>query len=655
MIHPIGSNLLRDFEALTPALSVAEARRRLAGGRYGVVVDEAGAPLACLREDALAGWPDEQALASLLGHWPPPCVLPEAEALSVSAVASFFRDELFLHEDLAGVVLVDTAGRPRAILRRRVLSEALAGPVDDVARSFSPEAAKGIDEIRGLAGEVPADSERDLMVTRYGRLDFPASASVGQRCTLVVTVNREALPGIAGQVELGLTARAWPLQVVACLVGVRPEDFLVEEPASGVIEVPRMADSAPLTFTLIPQSAGQKTIRVRFEQGNAYLGTAFVHAEVVVEAVVAVPGPAEVEHAPSLAAGSLPPDVTIYIERAAALTYAVRVRTADDAAGSLPREIDRIEFPQAPDAYLQAIFDDLDAKTKAGLTPEEFDAEVKKIGNNLYDNLFHEDGFKAFYWDYMARLSAQATVQFVSDEPSIPWELLRPFRQRSDGTWESDPRYFCQRFVFSRWLSGPGFAAKLPLRRVALVAPPSNLAYVQEEVKAIRATGLQVQIIEEKPALDRFLQTGQAEVVHFACHGQFKSAIPGRSVVVIGNRSLRPDDLTAENRNFGRIQPLVFLNACDSGRLGLGLTGLDGWAEAFLKANAGFFIGSVWKTTDELASRFAQTFYQRLQAGDSVGEAMRRAREAARRSGDATYLSYTLYANPCVRAARLLE
>jgi hypothetical protein len=654
MIHPIESHLLRDYEALTPALSVAEARRRLAGGRYGVVEDEAGAPLACLREANLAGWPDDRPLASLRDRWPPLRVLPEADALSVSSVASFFRDEFFLHEDLAGVVLVDGAGRSRAVLRRRVLLDALADRAADAARSFTYRGAKGADEMMELAGEAPADSERDLMVTRYGRLDFPATAPVGQRCALVVTINREALPGMAGQVELGLTVDAWPLHVSACLVGVQPEDFLVEGPASGVIEVPRMADSAPLTFTLVPQSAGQKKIRVRFEQGNAYLGTAFIHAEVV-EAASAASGAAEVEHAPVLAAGGLPPDVTIYIERAAALTYTVCVRTADDAPGSLPREIDRIEFPQAPDAYLQAIFDDLDARTRAGLAPEEFDAEVKKIGNNLYDELFHEDGFKTFYWEYMARLSAQATVQIVSDEPSIPWELLRPFRQKSDGTWESDPRYFCQRFVFSRWLSGPSFAAKLPLRRVALVAPPSNLAYVQEEVKAIRATGLQVQVIEEKAALERFLQAGQAEVVHFACHGRFKSAIPGHSVVVIGNRSLRPDDLTAENRNFGRIQPLVFLNACDSGRLGLGLTGLDGWAEAFLKANAGFFIGSVWSTTDELASRFAETFYRRLQAGDSVGEAMRQAREAARRPGDATYLSYTLYANPCVRAARPLE
>jgi len=86
------------------------------------------------------------------------------------------------------------------------------------------------------------------------------------------------------------------------------------------------------------------------------------------------------------------------------------------------------------------------------------------------------------------------------------------------------------------------------------------------------------------------------------------------------------------------------------------LTGLDGWAEAFLTGDggqAGVFIGSVWQTTDELAAQFAAVFYARLLAGDRLAEAMRQARAAVKRPGDATYLSYTLYANPRVRAARI--
>jgi hypothetical protein len=58
----------------------------------------------------------------------------------------------------------------------------------------------------------------------------------------------------------------------------------------------------------------------------------------------------------------------------------------------------------------------------------------------------------------------------------------------------------------------------------------------------------------------------------------------------------------------------------------------------------------MWKTTDQLAYEFAKAFYQRLQAGDCVAEAMRRARKDIVMSGDATYLSYTLYAHPRIRA-----
>ncbi len=109
MIHPIESDLLRDYETLTLALSVAEARRRLAWGRYGVVVDEAGAPLACLREANLANWPDGRTLESLRDRWPPLFVLLEAEALAlgVSAIATFFQDELYQHERRPVIYVVE--------------------------------------------------------------------------------------------------------------------------------------------------------------------------------------------------------------------------------------------------------------------------------------------------------------------------------------------------------------------------------------------------------------------------------------------------------------------------------------------------------------------------------------------------------------------
>jgi hypothetical protein len=506
-------------------------------------------------------------------------------------------------------------------------------------------------EYLGRDGPSSTEAGPEARVTRYGRLDFPGQVPLQKPCQLTVTVNRQKVEGAPGQVELGLRAVEWPLQVVAT-VKVRPEDFRVEGPSHGVIEVPKDADSEPLTFVLFPLSLGEKTIRVKFEQNNTYLNTAFIASQVIV-ASAAPAGTADVEGAPTIGAETLSPEVTIYIDELDELTYTVRVRRKNDAVGDA-EVVDHIRFPKPPDQYMAAIFADLDTKTKTGLTADEFEAEVKKIGNNLYDDLFDEDGFKAFYWEHMAPMPKGSAVQIVSEEPWIPWEMLRPFRQRADGFWESDPLFLCERFALSRWLEvrGLGPATRLPMQDITVVVPPSNLPFVKDEVQALEQfPNWRLQKIQDKAALEEFFQHKQANIVHFACHGKFQEAIPERSIVLLGDKRLSPRDVTAEYRNFARAQPLVFLNACDSGRQGLGLTGVDGWATAFLEAQVGVFVGSVWKTTDSLASLFATTFYRRLQAGETVGEAVRRGREAVKRAGDATYLSYTLYANPLLKAA----
>jgi CHAT domain-containing protein len=165
-----------------------------------------------------------------------------------------------------------------------------------------------------------------------------------------------------------------------------------------------------------------------------------------------------------------------------------------------------------------------------------------------------------------------------------------------------------------------------------------------------------VNVITDKQELDQFLKQGDVDVLHFACHGRYQAANPGRSVVILSNKDvLHPNDLAGYYRNFGRSRPLVFLNACDSGREGIGLVGLDGWATKFLASYVGIFIGSVWKTTDELACEFAKTFYVYLQKGYTVGEAVRASRKAIEKAGDATYLSYTIYANPRARIRRVWQ
>jgi len=46
------------------------------------------------------------------------------------------------------------------------------------------------------------------------------------------------------------------------------------------------------------------------------------------------------------------------------------------------------------------------------------------IGNNLYDQVF-PDSFKDFYWKNKDKIKS---IVVVSDEPWIPWEVVKPYR-----------------------------------------------------------------------------------------------------------------------------------------------------------------------------------------------------------------------------------
>ena len=49
---------------------------------------------------------------------------------------------------------------------------------------------------------------------------------------------------------------------------------------------------------------------------------------------------------------------------------------------------------------------------------------------------------------------------------------------------------------------------------------------------------------------------------------------------------------------------VIVLDACQVGRLGFKLTGIDGFAQAFLKRGAGAFVGTLWPVVDHLARTF---------------------------------------------------
>jgi CHAT domain-containing protein len=187
---------------------------------------------------------------------------------------------------------------------------------------------------------------------------------------------------------------------------------------------------------------------------------------------------------------------------------------------------------------------------------------------------------------------------------------------------------------------------------MAMVIPAdSGLPWVQEERAYLRSLSNDQRQVLEIPSnwmdvVDR-LSRGEHDGWHFSGHGQFVAPDPNRSAILLEHgQRLCAGEISGQVRNCGLAHPLMFLNACQTGREALSLTGIGGWARQFIEAEAAGFIGSLWSVYDQAAYEFARAFYGHLLAGQAIGQAVRKARQAVRPLNDTTWLAYTVFADP---------
>jgi hypothetical protein len=246
----------------------------------------------------------------------------------------------------------------------------------------------------------------------------------------------------------------------------------------------------------------------------------------------------------------------------------------------------------------------------------------------------------------------------LSDEPWIPWELLKPYYHDHAANQVYEDGFLAEVFHLARWFTKRGVAPDTDIRAARLVAPASDLNYSEEECKFF--DGLQARGIEVGPALGKrdevftAFRTARIKLLHVAAHGNFKYINPNDSPLELENGEyLRPADLApVRTAALRQERPMVFLNACHGGQVAFSLTGLGGWAETMV-ADIGVsaFVGALWEINDQLAAQFAICFYQELMQNKRMAEAFHTARLAIRDKapGNSTWLAYTLYADPNAR------
>ena len=113
---------------------------------------------------------------------------------------------------------------------------------------------------------------------------------------------------------------------------------------------------------------------------------------------------------------------------------------------------------------------------------------------------------------------------------------------------------------------------------------------------------------------------GKFDIVHLACHGQFRPDNPMFSSLHLADGWVTVRDVCAYKLKAN----LVTLSACETG-LSTIFAGEEilGLARGFLSAGAKSLVLSLWTVNDEATSRLMQNFYSNLQRGFNVSASLR--------------------------------
>ena len=117
-------------------------------------------------------------------------------------------------------------------------------------------------------------------------------------------------------------------------------------------------------------------------------------------------------------------------------------------------------------------------------------------------------------------------------------------------------------------------------------------------------------------------QAPAADVLHLACHGQFRPDNPLFSSLRLADGWLTVRDAYGLDLNCG----LVTLSACETGVSAIAPGDeLIGLARGFFSAGAPSLLVSLWTVDDESTAKLMASFYTRLRAGENPAAALRHA------------------------------
>jgi hypothetical protein len=295
-------------------------------------------------------------------------------------------------------------------------------------------------------------------------------------------------------------------------------------------------------------------------------------------------------------------------EGAAEGSYLWKVDPAERFDGLPGRLYDSVHLGASAEAYTRALFAQCTA-----LEPGQHLAALEGIGEQLWERT--PECFRKAYWAMRDRLARPFTIQFITDDPFVPWELMRPV--------DADGDRFCDVLALehpvARWIASHEgeLRGRLPAGRMVTVAPryraPDDLPEAQAEADRLADRYRAVRIPGTRTAVTRLLHEGldgeggsagePVAVLHFAGHGEFAEQAADASRILLEDGPLTVVEVGNQRVRLGaRHRTLVIFNACEVGSTGGVLGAVGGWAEAFSRRRFGGFLAPLWPVFDEDAA-----------------------------------------------------
>ncbi|MBA3030129.1 MAG: CHAT domain-containing protein [Desulfobacteraceae bacterium] len=537
--------------------------------------------------------------------------------------------------------------------------------MDDASKPFTKSLRRGIPRPAGATRkpEAPASATRVYLDSNplcHFAARMPEDVAAGHMQPVEVTLSREEIERVNSKTsqksdhpvsvspDQKITVRLIPKRNLTVIGDSRAD---VDVPIPGIPAV-------TLFFDVMPGSCGEGELWVAFCQGPLSLLTLKLNPRIVEEPTAA--GKESIQARTSVPPPSGPPvrlnTMWVYHEENSGKTRYRYCLWMDDM--DIDQEYESPEFDGDVLAVLKPymnLFDEVETHT-----PTDFDQlqiQLRSIGAKLFQTLFPKD-LQRVFWENRDKIKH---LKLYCEEPYIPWEILHVCEPGKSLPAETK---FLGQMGMVRWLHGHTAPTQLRIRpgRAWYVTPsyPGNeLKSAKKEGKLLKSLfGAKPVKPATRPEVTKLLSLeGPFDLFHFAGHGEaseaqitdcrieLESAGAGTSSML---KDLTPDIVSGLCQLKGQdgTRPIVVLNSCRAGKMGYQITGLGGFAPAFLEREAGVFIGALWMIGDQPALTFIKAFYEALHEGKMVSEAVNKGREKAYEAGDATYLAYVVYADP---------